>query len=279
MSRWRNLKPSSSGNVGEVERISSLRTSVARCDSTAGRTGSGERTATSRGETPRLRPTPLNDQADVAVERVDARLQKRVDGGRDDDLALAAVFAHHREHSSTKSGLPADADVIRSRSSGSSGASVTRRSMAPRTRRCQRLEQERRRIELPATHLGGRPGARARDAEQEDRRIAREVGDVLDEVDEDRLGPLQIVDNDDLRAVGCPRFEEPTEGELGLRRGGPDDRVGLDADRDQDLHQRPVGDPLAVREAPPAQESAEPPTRRGSRRRAATCRCPPGRGK
>ena len=29
---------------------------------------------------------------------------------------------------------------------------------------------------------------------------------------------------------------------------------GLDADRDQDLDERPVGDPLAVREAAPAQD-------------------------
>ena len=34
----------------------------------------------------------------VAVERVDARLQERVDRRRDDDLAVPAVLAHHREH-------------------------------------------------------------------------------------------------------------------------------------------------------------------------------------
>ena len=72
---------------------------------------------------------------------------------------------------------------------------------------------------------------------------------MLDEVDEDGLGPLQVVDNDDLRALRRPRLEHPPKGELRLRRRTSDDRIRLDADRDQDLDERPVGDPLAVREA------------------------------
>ena len=89
----------------------------------------------------------------------------------------------------------------------------------------------------------------ARDAEEEDRRVAREVGDVLDEVDEDGLGPLQVVDDDDLRSLRGAGLEQPPEGELRLGRRRADHGVGLDADRDQDLDERPVGDPLAVREA------------------------------
>ena len=92
------------------------------------------------------------------------------------------------------------------------------------------------------------------DAEQEDRRVARHVRDVLDEIDEHRLGPLQVVDHDDLRPFGRARLEQPPKGELRLRRRRADDRVGLDADRDQDLDERPVGDALAVREAPPAED-------------------------
>ena len=95
---------------------------------------------------------------------------------------------------------------------------------------------------------------RARDAEQEDRRVAREVGDVLDEVDEDGLGPLQVVDDDDLRPLHSPGFEQPPERELRLGRRRADDGVRLDADRDQDLDERPVGDPLAVREAAAAED-------------------------
>ena len=84
--------------------------------------------------------------------------------------------------------------------------------------------------------------------------VAREIGDVLHEIDEDRLRPLEIVDHDDLRAFGRARLEEPPEGELRLRRRRADDRVGLDADRDQDLDERPVRDALAVREAPPTKD-------------------------
>ncbi len=40
----------------------------------------------------------LHHDADVAVERVDPRLQECVDRRRDDDLAVASVLAHHREH-------------------------------------------------------------------------------------------------------------------------------------------------------------------------------------
>ena len=42
---------------------------------------------------------------------------------------------------------------------------------------------------------------RSCDAEEEDRCVAREVRDVLDEFDEHGLGPLQVVDDDDLRTL------------------------------------------------------------------------------
>ena len=42
--------------------------------------------------------TALHHHPDVAVERVDARLQEGVDRRRNGDLAVATVFPHHREH-------------------------------------------------------------------------------------------------------------------------------------------------------------------------------------
>ena len=77
---------------------------------------------------------------------------------------------------------------------------------------------------------------------------------MLHEVDEDGLGPLQVVDDDHLRPLHGPGFEQPPERELRLGRRRADHGVGLDADRDQDLDERPVGDPLAVREAAAAQD-------------------------
>ncbi len=41
---------------------------------------------------------------------------------------------------------------------------------------------------------------------------------MLDEVDEDGLGPLQIVDDDHLRSLGGAGLEQSAEGELRLGR-------------------------------------------------------------
>ena len=118
----------------------------------------------------------------------------------------------------------------------------------------ERLEQDRRRVQLAAAPVGSDvEELRPRDTEQEDRRVAGQIRDVLDEVDEDRLGPLQVVDEHHLRPLRGSSFEEPPERELRLGRGRADDGVGLDPDRDQDLDEWPVRDPLAVREAAAAQ--------------------------
>ena len=77
---------------------------------------------------------------------------------------------------------------------------------------------------------------------------------MLDEVDEDGLGPLQIVDDHDLRALRRTRLEHPPKASCVSGRRTSDHRIRLDADRDQDLDQRPVGDPLAVGEAATTQD-------------------------
>jgi hypothetical protein len=48
----------------------------------------------------------------------------------------------------------------------------------------------------PPQTAGGR-AARPRHAEQQDRRLATEVGDVLDQVEEVRLAPVDVVEDDD----------------------------------------------------------------------------------
>ena len=145
---------------------------------------------------------------------------------------------------------------MRSRRSPASGASATSLSISSEhSLGAERFQQERRRVHLAAAPV--RPGIEqlgARDAQKEDRRVAREVGHMLDEVDEDGLGPLQVVDHDDLRPLGCAGFEEAPKRELRLGRRRADDRVRFDADRDQDLDERPVGDSLAVRETASAQD-------------------------
>jgi hypothetical protein len=75
-------------------------------------------------------------------------------------------------------------------------------------------------------------------AEQEDRGISP-VGDVLDEVEERGLGPVQVFEGEDERARSCQCLEEAANGgeqvvgSAGLLRR---------SDRDRDL----TGDPLAV---------------------------------
>ena len=118
----------------------------------------------------------------------------------------------------------------------------------------ERLEQDRRRIELAAAPAGPQleqlgPG----DAEQEDRCVPRPVGDVLDQVEEDGLGPLEVVEDDDLRPLRRARLDQLAEGELCVCGRAADHLAGVDADRDQDLDERPVGDVLAVVEAAAAQ--------------------------
>ena len=84
---------------GAVERMSSLRTSVARCDSTLEPDRiRRELRDCAAVEDLALDCAPLHHDAHVAVERVDACLQERMDRRRDSDLAVAAVLAHHREH-------------------------------------------------------------------------------------------------------------------------------------------------------------------------------------
>ncbi|HEY7622867.1 MAG TPA: hypothetical protein VH834_24045, partial [Solirubrobacteraceae bacterium] len=81
----------------------------------------------------------------------------------------------------------------------------------------QRLEQDGRRVELAAAPAGARVQQLvAGHDQQEQRRIARPFGHVLDEVDEDGLGPLEVVDDRDQGPVPCERFENAANAPEGL---------------------------------------------------------------
>ena len=83
-----------------------------------------------------------------------------------------------------------------------------------------------------------------------------EVGDVLDEVEERRLGPLQVVEDDDQRPLRRARLEQPAERELRLRAAtSPSDAISGSAPiASSDLDERPVRDALAVGEAAAAED-------------------------
>ena len=69
---------------------------------------------------------------------------------------------------------------------------------------------------------------RACDAEEQDRSAGREAGDILEQVEQRRLCPVHVLDDDDQRPVGGERLEQAAERPVrlfrrrGRGRGGPD---------------------------------------------------------
>jgi hypothetical protein len=196
------------------------------------------------------------------VERVEARGEQRVQGGR--QRAVLAALAHV----------------------GRELLEEERVAARPRHHTCEgRLGQRRPRAEQAAAGLlvqRGRPqdgprrprGSRveqlgAPDAQQQDGRGQRAAGELVDEVEQRRLGPVRVLEGQHERPVGGQRREEHPEGP-GRRVGRghtaqPQDRrdrrrgrapiVGRGHDRAQraalqglehHLAQRPVGHPVAV---------------------------------
>ena len=165
--------------------------------------------------------TAADHVALAGPEPVEPRLQERLDRRRHrrsrrappSSLTVASI-------SSMKSGLPSAAGRIRR----AHVVGELRSAREPRDQQLavlagERLEQDRRRVQLAAAPAGPQleqlgPG----DAEQEDRRVARPVGDVLDQVEEDRLGPLDVVEHEDLRPLAARRLDQPAEGELRVGR-------------------------------------------------------------
>ena len=180
--------------------------------------------------------------------------------------------------SSTKSGLPSAASVIRDRTSSARPA---------RPRRfshelgglvvVQPLQQDRCRVELAAAPAGAVVEKfRASEAHEQDRRVPRPVGNVLDEIEEGRLAPLQVVEDDDEGSFAGLRLEQLAHGPERLL-GGPalsanptaaETRLAISSafssparnalipadellavELANDLEQRPERDSLAVRQA------------------------------
>ena len=197
-----------------------------------------------------------DDEPLLVREEVEACLEQCVDRRRRDEIATAGALAEHRHHL-------LDVQRVASRCSRDAIArglvhlDLTEQvgDQVVALVRAERLEQERRRVQLPASPARSEvEQLRARHAEEEDGRVPREVGDVLDEIDEDGLGPLEIVDHDDLRSLGGAALEQPAKGDARLLGHGGNDALGIDPERNEHLDERPVGDSLAVREAAAAKD-------------------------
>ncbi len=133
----------------------------------------------------------------------------------------------------------------------------------------KRLEQHRRRVDLASRPAGAAvEELRPSGAQQQDRRVAREIGDVLDEVEERLLAPVDVVEHADHRPCGRDPLQQLAERVRDLlarrrhllvaqQRG---DRLRpdvLERGRRQllrNLDDRPVRDPLPVGEAAPPQD-------------------------
>ena len=122
----------------------------------------------------------------------------------------------------------------------------------------ERLEEDRRRVVLAAAPRGPHVvELRPRHADEQDRRVPRPLGDVLDEVEERRLAPVDVVE-DDARAAARGRA---TRAAAGPPRSSPR--------RSPVGPSRPVerGDVLGDDGRPRLPRRAAPRRRRGCRRR------------
>ena len=78
---------------------------------------------------------------------------------------------------------------------------------------------------------------------------------MLDEVEEGRLGPLQVVEVDNERLDRRLLLQDLAEGELSLGRRATDGVLGIAAELEQYLDNRPVRDAIAVMQTTAAQHA------------------------
>ncbi len=152
--------------------------------------------------------------------------------------------------SSTKSGLPsALARIRRRRLSSRAGASLSR--SVPASPAGKRLEQEGARVQLsPAPPGPDVEKLRPAEAEDEERRAPAPVRNVLDQVEQRGLSPVDVLPEDDQRPVRRVRLEQLARGVGDLVDGAFQEALEIRVSEPaENLDERPVGDPLAVGKA------------------------------
>ena len=270
-------KASSPANVRASGLISPFRTSACRRPATWPTSSGGDRSATAphqntcpitaaRWSTPRSSSPSLSRRA--------ARTAWTVSGTRSESTAASGSSRPSRSTStpsstsirsisSRKSGLPPVARPTASAASGSKRAGEVLQQRAGVLARKRRELDRRPRPRRP--QLGQ---IRSRQAADEDRRVAAPAGQVLDEVEEGGLCPLDVVEHDDEGTLLRERLEQPAHGPvelvgarawLGAADGLEDAPVrdlpvglaaehAVEVDVAHDLDEGPVGDPVPVRE-------------------------------
>ena len=146
-------------------------------------------------------------------------------------------------NSSTKNGFPSAASAIRCRTPGSRSARPSRpMTSSPDSRRVERLELDRRRRQLAAAPRRTRlEQLLAAHAQQQDRRVPRRVGDVLDQVEQARLRPVDVVEEQHQRPLPRQPLEEPANRpERVLRVRRPSAKPTASATRSRCAPRRPL---------------------------------------
>ena len=208
-------------------RISSLRTSASRCAPTSGRISSGVSSATA----PRWKHLPLDrgaldDLPLSQLESVEASGEQRMDRRRHFQLLDGTVMlGDHRQHLLDEERVPfgrIDDSPANPLVDGNGSHQIGDELLALRL--AERLEQHCRRVQLASTP------SRAdveqfctRNAEQKNRCIAAPVGDVLDQIKERRLRPVQVIKHQNKRTLTGStlepvRIDQNVSSELGCAR-------------------------------------------------------------
>ena len=209
-------------------------------------------------EEPPLDRGALDDRTLLGLEAVDARREQRLDRRRHGRVGCLRVVGEHREQLLDEERIALgrlDDPALRLLR----GARRPRSKPSDEARRLVRVEWVERDERRATTRRGPRrprvEEIRTGEAEQQDRRVAREPDHVLEQVEQRGLGPVDVVHDDDQRPVGSERLEETAE-------------------RPRRLLRR-AGAPRRAPTAPAISRAATPPRSTSSRRRERRLRMSP----
>ena len=252
-----------SPRLGRSGRISSLRTSVAeRALRRRARTSSGASSATA----PSWKTLPATAARSITARSSSSSRSSRaassawiVGGTRiAADVARRGPAAVSRTSSpssisiesisSTNSGLPSAASAILASTSSASSGAPTRFSIS---RAHSSSESGSSSASVALSLPPPQPGRSVeqlgpREADEQDRGVARPVGEVLDEIEERRLAPVDVVEDDHERLPRAKRLEQRPNGDEALLRAAA--RLG-EPDRLRDTLRRRLGAVLAAERA------------------------------
>ena len=212
----RRRRPASSVRSG---RTSSLRTSATRRPSTCASLGRRAPATAPRWKTwPSTAPRSSTPRSAGSSWSSRAASSAWIVGGT--ATSPSALGGDHRDHLLDEERVAAGRLEDPRRAARPTIPSVQRGDQLGRLLRRERLEQHVRRVQLAAAP--GRPARRAAPAAP-DRGAGSarrgSVGDVLDQVEEGRLAPVDVVEDDDERLLGGVRLEQLAKSPGDLLRG------------------------------------------------------------